>query len=78
MTNTQEKKALDGAFGDIQKSFTKLYGFAPSKNQIIPLEASYDTISDVYWCESLGFRVGTVGYSYRMGHPVTKNDAYDA
>ena len=79
MTNAQENRAINWAKEAIQKQFTQLYGFAPSKKDIIPLEAGYSKteIGD-YYCDSLGFRVGRIGYSYRIGEGTTKNDAYDA
>ena len=79
MTKAQENEALNYAKELIQKKFTEQYGFAPSKKQIIPLEASYnhDKNLDLWFCDTLGFRIGNIGYSYTMGHPVTRNEVYD-
>lgn len=82
MTKAQENTALNTAKENIRAEFHKMYGFSPSKKEIIPLEASYNTnpflSKDFYFCESLGFRVGSIGYSYRMGEGLQKNDAYNA
>lgn len=80
MTKAQENTALNNTKEIIQLRLEGLYGFAPSKKQIIPLEASYnyDSDLDLHYCESLGFRIGAVGYSYRIGQPLEKNEAYNA
>ena len=80
MTKTQENEALNYAKQHIQDKFKEQLGFAPSKNLIIPLEAgyNYDPDLDLYYCDFLGFRVGSIGYSYRIGEPVEPYDAYNA
>lgn len=80
MTKAQETQAINYAKEIIQLRFEGLYGFAPTKKQIIPLEAgfSYDKELDLHYCDSLGFRVGGVGYSYIIGQPLTKNESYNA
>ena len=79
MTRTEENRALNDIKDEIRAAFHNIYGFSPSKKEIIPLEAGY-TKSEVgyYYCNSLGFRVGSIGYSYRMGEGLQKNEAYDA
>lgn len=78
MTKKQEKQAISWAKESIQKKFTQMFGFAPSKRDIIPLEVGYhyDKELDMWFCDSLGFHVGGIGYGYNMAQ-VSRNDAYD-
>ena len=80
MTKAQETIVLNVTKEAIQEKFEKEFGFAPSKNQIIPLEASYsyDNGLDFYYCDSLGFRVGAIGYSYSIGKALEKAECYNA
>lgn len=80
MTKAQEYEAINNTKEIIQLRLEGLYGYAPAKKQIIPLEAgySYDKELDLWYCDSLGFRIGAVEYSYRIGQPLEKNEAYNA
>ena len=80
MTKAQENQAINNTKEIIQLRLEGLYGFAPSKKQIIPLEVNfdYDKELDLWYCDALGFRIEGVGYSYRIGQPLEKNEAYNA
>ena len=72
-TKKEEKKALEDIKKDIIKSFTKIYGFAPTAKSIIPMEgASYNNIYTY-----LAFTVKGIGYSYKLGEEVERATAYD-
>ena len=80
MTRAQEERALNSAKEAIRDKFKEEFGFAPAKKDIIPLEASYnyDSDLDLHYCDALGFRIGGIGYSYRIGEDLEKAEWYNA
>lgn len=64
MTNIKRK---------IVESFKKEYGFAPSMTAIVPMESSGKG-NGIDW---LAFNINGIGYEYRIGGTVQKNENYD-
>lgn len=61
----------------IQKAFTKMYGFAPMKKEIIFIES----VMHGKFYDSVGFRCGTIGYVWtchtRENRSVERAECYD-
>ena len=72
-TKKDEKKAMDMIKKDIIKSFTKIYGFAPSAKSIVPLESAQSGVTYTF----LAFAIKGIGYTYTIGLEVEKNPVYD-
>ena len=69
---TKDKKAINDAKEILQLRFEGLYGFAPTKKQIVPLEVSFETdkMLNLYYVSSLLFRIRDKEYLYRIGQPI--------
>lgn len=57
----------------IVESFKNEYGFAPAMNAIKPLE-SIGTGNNTEW---LAFHINGIGYEYRIGGKVERNENYN-
>ena len=79
LTKKQEIGSINVAKSIIQNRFTEMYGFAPALKDIIPLEASYNYDHDleIWFCDSLGFRIRGIGYGWSAKYGLARNEAYD-
>lgn len=57
------KEMVDYAIERIQKEMKEMYGYAPTKKEIVPLEFASDRIDGFWFISDMRFAVGTVEYA---------------
>ena len=77
MTKKEERQALEVITEMIQEKFTKMFGFAPAKKDIIPLECSYTKWMDEWIVEDMGFRVKKIGWVITKYGEIERAEQYD-
>ena len=77
ITKREEKEAMNQAMEDIQKGFTKMYGFAPSKKDIRPMEYGAGRYYGVYMIESMAFCIGKIGWVLTKTGKIERAEQYD-
>ena len=57
------KEMIDYAIERIQKEMKELYGYAPAKKEIVPLEFGADRVDGYWFITDMHFAVGNVEYA---------------
>lgn len=72
-----ENQMIDIIKERIQEEFVKMYGFAPSKKDIRPMEYGAEIYCETWIITDMAFCVGSKGWCYTKQGNVERNDAYD-
>lgn len=59
----EHKEMIDYAIERIQKEMKEMYGYAPAKKEVVPLEMGSDRIDGYWYVTDMHFAIGNVEYA---------------
>lgn len=72
-----EKQMIDIIKERIQEEFIKMFGFAPSKKDIRPMEYGAEIYCETWIITEMAFCIGSKGWCYTKQGNVERADVYD-